>query len=94
MNTSNDGHWASARAVRVVQLLSMGDTTERLRVHLVYCQCPTVVAVSLIYVPYPCMSTGFPIKINATLKINSTVDFTSLRMSVRKEDKSFISQTS
>ena len=87
MNTSNDGHWASTRAVRVVQLLSMGDRTERLRVHLVYCQYPTVVAVSLIYVPYPCMHVyGLSNKINATLKINSTVDFTLLRMSVRKED--------
>ena len=48
MNNSDDGHQASTRAVRVVQLFSMAVTTE-LRGCVYYCQHLTVVAVSLIH---------------------------------------------
>ena len=44
-NNSDEGHQASARAVRVVQLFSMGDSrTERLRVPLPVCNSRPCIA--------------------------------------------------
>ena len=61
-NNSDDGHWASARAVRVVQLFSMADSrTERLRVLLPASNSLRCIAHTYLVQP-SFMSAGFPIK--------------------------------
>ena len=50
VSNSDDGHWASARAVHVVQLFPW--LTAELRGCVYYCQHPTVITVSLVHIPF------------------------------------------
>ena len=62
VNSSDDSHWASARAVRVVQLFSMADSrTERLHVLLPASNSRRCIALTYLVQP-SLISAGFPMK--------------------------------
>ena len=61
-NSFDDGHWASARAVRVVQLFSMADSrTEKFRVLLPASNSRRCIALTYLVQP-SLISVGFPME--------------------------------